>query len=197
MNRKRKVLLMVLLACNGSGMLQSGICCAAAAAAAYTGCIHNMLCMHSVLCGVLCTKRCAGPANLHNMHFIHHILCRVLCMEWIDGVKLTDKPKMDAAGLDIIDFVDIGIECTLRQLLEHGYFHADPHPGKLLPESCRVFLCGNSLWHDTWLLALHMHQLCRIHQEAGNQQQVLGSSPLYAHSQTWFCALARVCLNHV
>ena len=50
-------------------------------------------------------------------------------MEWIDGVKLTDKPKMDAAGLSIIDFVDIGIECTLRQLLEHGYFHADPHPG--------------------------------------------------------------------
>ena len=49
-------------------------------------------------------------------------------MEWIDGVKLTDKPKMDAAGLSIIDFVDIGIECTLRQLLEHGYFHADPHP---------------------------------------------------------------------
>ena len=51
-------------------------------------------------------------------------------MEWIDGVKLTDKPRMDAAGLDIIDFVDVGIECTLRQLLEHGYFHADPHPGK-------------------------------------------------------------------
>lgn len=63
-------------------------------------------------------------------------------MEWIDGVKLTDKPKMDAAGLDIIDFVDIGIECTLRQLLEHGYFHADPHPGKLVPQSCRVCLCG-------------------------------------------------------
>ncbi|KAL3145629.1 hypothetical protein ABBQ32_003173 [Trebouxia sp. C0010 RCD-2024] len=57
---------------------------------------------------------------------------RVLCMEWIDGVKLTDKPKMDAAGLNIIDFVDVGIECTLRQLLEHGYFHADPHPGNLL-----------------------------------------------------------------
>ena len=56
--------------------------------------------------------------------------CRVLCMEWIDGVKLTDKARMDAAGLEIIDFVDVGIECTLRQLLEHGYFHADPHPGK-------------------------------------------------------------------
>lgn len=36
---------------------------------------------------------------------------------------------MDAAGLSVVDFVDVGIECTLRQLLEHGYFHADPHPG--------------------------------------------------------------------
>ena len=53
---------------------------------------------------------------------------RVLCMEWINGVKLTDKEAMAAAGLDIVDFVDVGIECTLRQLLESGLFHADPHP---------------------------------------------------------------------
>ncbi|KAF5834299.1 ABC1 family-domain-containing protein [Dunaliella salina] len=57
---------------------------------------------------------------------------RVLTMEWIDGVKLTNKEAMDAAGLSVLDFVDVGIECTLRQLLEHGYFHADPHPGNLL-----------------------------------------------------------------
>jgi aarF domain-containing kinase len=36
---------------------------------------------------------------------------------------------MAAAGLEVTDFVDVGIECTLRQLLEHGFFHADPHPG--------------------------------------------------------------------
>ena len=57
-----------------------------------------------------------------------HTARRVLCMEWIDGVKLTDKAAMAAAELDIIDFVDVGIECTLRQLLESGLFHADPHP---------------------------------------------------------------------
>jgi hypothetical protein len=49
-------------------------------------------------------------------------------MEWIDGVKLTNKPAMDAAGQNIVDYVDIGIECTLRQLLEHGYFHAGLPP---------------------------------------------------------------------
>jgi aarF domain-containing kinase len=50
-------------------------------------------------------------------------------MQWIDGVKLTDQVAMRARGLDVVDFVDVGIECTLRQLLDHGYFHADPHPG--------------------------------------------------------------------
>lgn len=57
---------------------------------------------------------------------------RVLTMDWIEGVKLTDQTGMAAAGLEITDFVDVGIECTLRQLLEHGFFHADPHPGNLL-----------------------------------------------------------------
>jgi hypothetical protein len=31
---------------------------------------------------------------------------------------------MGALGLDITDFVTVGIECTLRQLLEAGFFHA-------------------------------------------------------------------------
>lgn len=57
---------------------------------------------------------------------------RVITMEWIEGVKLTDKVAMESSGLDVIDFVTVGVECTLRQLLEAGFFHADPHPGNLL-----------------------------------------------------------------
>ena len=53
---------------------------------------------------------------------------RVLTMEWIDGVKLTDRARMAAAGLSVVDFVDVGIECTLRQLLDKGYFHAGVFP---------------------------------------------------------------------
>ena len=55
---------------------------------------------------------------------------RVLTMEWIDGVKLTNKEAMAAAGLSVTDFVDVGIECTLRQLLEHGFFHAGASSGR-------------------------------------------------------------------
>ena len=57
---------------------------------------------------------------------------RVLTMEWIAGIKLTDVEKMAQAGLDTKHMVAIGVQCSLRQLLEHGFFHADPHPGNLL-----------------------------------------------------------------
>ena len=57
---------------------------------------------------------------------------RVLTMEWIDGIKLTNIQEVQAQGIDATHIVEIGVECSLRQLLEHGFFHADPHPGNLL-----------------------------------------------------------------
>ena len=57
---------------------------------------------------------------------------RVLTMEWIEGVKLTDIDMVQAKGIDATHLIEIGVECSLRQLLEHGFFHADPHPGNLL-----------------------------------------------------------------
>jgi predicted unusual protein kinase regulating ubiquinone biosynthesis (AarF/ABC1/UbiB family) len=57
---------------------------------------------------------------------------RVLTMEWIDGTKLTDIEAVQAKGIDATHIIEIGVECSLRQLLEHGFFHADPHPGNLL-----------------------------------------------------------------
>jgi predicted unusual protein kinase regulating ubiquinone biosynthesis (AarF/ABC1/UbiB family) len=56
---------------------------------------------------------------------------RVLTLEWIDGFKLTDIEKIEAAGLDPNAIIRIGVKSGLRQLLEHGFFHADPHPGNL------------------------------------------------------------------
>lgn len=56
---------------------------------------------------------------------------RVLTLEWINGFKLTDIDKIKAAGLDPDRLIRIGVTSGLRQLLEHGFFHADPHPGNL------------------------------------------------------------------
>ncbi len=57
---------------------------------------------------------------------------RVLTMEWIDGVKLTDLNAVKKMGINPDEMIDIGVNCSLQQLLEHGFFHADPHPGNLL-----------------------------------------------------------------
>ncbi|MEA5471741.1 AarF/ABC1/UbiB kinase family protein [Spirulina sp. 06S082] len=57
---------------------------------------------------------------------------RVLTMEWIEGTKLTNLEEIQARGIDATHLVEVGVGCSLRQLLEHGFFHADPHPGNLL-----------------------------------------------------------------
>ena len=57
---------------------------------------------------------------------------RVLTMEWITGVKLTNVQEIRSQGNDASYLVEVGVQCSLRQLLEHGFFHADPHPGNLL-----------------------------------------------------------------
>ncbi|XP_010525562.1 PREDICTED: uncharacterized protein LOC104803329 isoform X2 [Tarenaya hassleriana] len=56
----------------------------------------------------------------------------VLTMEWIDGIKLTDEINLKRAYLDRRELIDQGLYCSLRQLLEVGFFHADPHPGNLV-----------------------------------------------------------------
>ncbi len=57
---------------------------------------------------------------------------RVLTMEWIDGIKLTNIEAVKKLGIDPNEMVEIGVSCSLQQLIEHGFFHADPHPGNIL-----------------------------------------------------------------
>ena len=56
---------------------------------------------------------------------------RMLTMEWIDGIRCTDAAGIAAAGVDVQAFIRSGVVSGLRQLLEHGLFHGDPHPGNV------------------------------------------------------------------
>lgn len=56
---------------------------------------------------------------------------RVLTLEWLEGFKLTDTKSIIAAGLDPLEIIEIAVTTGLQQLLEYGFFHADPHPGNL------------------------------------------------------------------
>ncbi|KAL2336967.1 hypothetical protein Fmac_011413 [Flemingia macrophylla] len=74
--------------------------------------------------------------------FWDYTSAKVLTMEWVEGVKLNEQEAIERQGLKVLDLVNTGIQCSLRQLLEYGYFHADPHPGNLLatPDGKLAFL---------------------------------------------------------
>ncbi|MDX2255383.1 MAG: AarF/ABC1/UbiB kinase family protein [Pseudanabaenaceae cyanobacterium bins.39] len=56
---------------------------------------------------------------------------RVLVLEYVPGIKVSNYAALEAAGLDRSAIARIGAEAYLEQLLNHGFFHADPHPGNL------------------------------------------------------------------
>ena len=56
---------------------------------------------------------------------------RVLTTTWIDGAKMRDSTELRNLQLDPSALIRTGVICGLQQLLEFGYFHADPHPGNL------------------------------------------------------------------
>jgi predicted unusual protein kinase regulating ubiquinone biosynthesis (AarF/ABC1/UbiB family) len=55
----------------------------------------------------------------------------VLTLEWIDGIKFNDLDGIREAGIDRDDLIRTCVAAGMRQLLEFGFFHADPHPGNL------------------------------------------------------------------
>ncbi|KAK9804231.1 hypothetical protein WJX72_002551 [[Myrmecia] bisecta] len=56
---------------------------------------------------------------------------QMLCMEWIDGLRCTDPTAIRASAIDTAEFIRGGVVTGLRQLLEFGLFHGDPHPGNI------------------------------------------------------------------
>ena len=53
-------------------------------------------------------------------------------MEWVDGYRLTDSSSLAKYNLETSKLVDTLVQCSLQQILENGFFHADPHAGNLL-----------------------------------------------------------------
>jgi ubiquinone biosynthesis protein len=56
---------------------------------------------------------------------------RVLTTELIDGIKISEVDRLREAGLDLKEIARTGAQAVLKQVFEHGLFHADPHPGNL------------------------------------------------------------------
>ena len=59
---------------------------------------------------------------------------RVLALERMEGLKITDLAALDRAGISRRKIAETAVRTFLRQLLEFGFFHADPHPGNFFVE---------------------------------------------------------------
>ena len=56
---------------------------------------------------------------------------KVMTMEWIDGIKISDRDSLIAAGHDVKDLAARLVNAFLRQAISEGFFHADMHQGNL------------------------------------------------------------------
>jgi predicted unusual protein kinase regulating ubiquinone biosynthesis (AarF/ABC1/UbiB family) len=66
---------------------------------------------------------------------------RVLTLEYVPGIKISQYEAIEAAGLDRKQIARQGAQAYLLQLLNDGFFHADPHPGNIAvdPEGALIF----------------------------------------------------------
>jgi ubiquinone biosynthesis protein len=61
-----------------------------------------------------------------------HTAKSVLVMEYIDGIKMDQVEQIRQAGIDPKEVAMIGLRSFSRQLMDFGFFHADPHPGNTI-----------------------------------------------------------------
>ncbi len=56
---------------------------------------------------------------------------KIITTSWIQGTKLKDRKELEDENLDTTLLIRTGVISGIQQLLEYGYFHADPHPGNM------------------------------------------------------------------
>lgn len=62
----------------------------------------------------------------------------VLVMEYIEGVSIRDTKRLKELGYDLDEIGLKVMDNYATQILEHGFFHADPHPGNLFVHEGKV-----------------------------------------------------------
>ncbi len=79
----------------------------------------------------------------------------------MDGSRLNDENALKAMGLDGSKLVKTLVQCTLRQMLEHGFFHADPHAG-MVTKSISPNWSNHIFFFTGNLLAMPNGKLCYL-----------------------------------
>ncbi|MEE0845537.1 MAG: lipopolysaccharide core heptose(II) kinase RfaY [Eggerthellaceae bacterium] len=56
----------------------------------------------------------------------------VLVMEYVEGVRVSDTAELKRRGYDLEEIGRKVLDNYATQILDHGFFHADPHPGNII-----------------------------------------------------------------
>jgi len=73
---------------------------------------------------------------------------KILTLEYLPGIKIDNRPALEASKIDTKEVIQLGITCYLKQLLEDGFFQSDPHPGNMA-----VSLRGDIIFYDFGTMA--------------------------------------------
>ena len=68
---------------------------------------------------------------------------KVLCLSYLEGIKISDIKELKSQNIDLQKIAEIGAISYLKQLVNYGFFHADPHPGNLA-----VSTSGKLIFYD-------------------------------------------------
>lgn len=73
---------------------------------------------------------------------------KILTLEYLPGIKIDNRPALEASQINTQEVIQLGITCYLKQLLEDGFFQSDPHPGNMA-----VSLGGDIIFYDFGTMA--------------------------------------------
>lgn len=88
-------------------------------------------------------KDLKGDANIYIPRvYDEYVSEKVFVMELIHGARIDDLKAIDEMGVDKVALSKILIDAYFKQILENGFFHADPHPGNIFvrPDGVVCFL---------------------------------------------------------
>ena len=70
----------------------------------------------------------------------------VLVMEYIDGIPIDHKEELLAGGYDLDEIGSKFVDNFIKQVMDDGFFHADPHPGNVMIQG------GKIVWIDMGMM---------------------------------------------
>jgi len=74
---------------------------------------------------------------------------KIICLDYLPGIKINDREAIRNSGLNPSAIAELGANSYLKQLIQFGFFHADPHPGNLAVDSD-----GSLIFYDFGMMGM-------------------------------------------